>query len=36
MKFSNEQAKPADEAINAGPEPVPVAPADKILRAAHT
>ena len=36
MKFSGEQARHADEAIDAGPEPVPVAPADKILRAAHT
>ena len=36
MKFSDEPAKQADEAIDAGPEPVPVAPPDKTVRAAHT
>ena len=36
MKMSEEPAKHADEAIDAGSEPVPVAPADMTVRAAHT
>ena len=36
MKFGEPPAKHADEAIDAGPEPVSVAPADITVRAAHT
>jgi hypothetical protein len=36
MKFTEEPAKHAEEAIDAGPEPVSLAPADVIMRAAHT
>jgi hypothetical protein len=36
MKFSEGSAKPADQAIDAGPEPVSVAPVDVTARAAHT
>jgi hypothetical protein len=36
MKLSEEPAKHAHEAIDAGPEPLPVAPADITVRAAHT
>jgi hypothetical protein len=36
MKFNEEPAKHAGEAIDAGPEPVSVAPADMSVRAAHT
>ena len=36
IKLSEEPAKHAGEAIDAGPEPVSVAPADVTVRAAHT
>ena len=36
MKLSEQPAKHADEAIDAGPDPVSVAPVDMTMRAART